>query len=141
METWLFSGDGLAPVQRTFAEVLPEGSLPDADARSGGPRAKYFSAAKGGGRAGRPPGSAITRKPRGAPTPRWIVVSGVTNGTLLETLQRLPRWKVLVVEDSKTPKDLTVPQGIHFLSLLEQSRLNFSISKFVGVETGVKEHL
>jgi hypothetical protein len=66
----------------------------------------------------------VTRDSKGA---KWIVVTTVNYPTeTIQTLAKVPGWRVVVVADLKTPKDWALA-GVDFLSMEKQKQLGYSM--------------
>ena len=68
----------------------------------------------------------------GAPThTKWIVVTTINAPTpTIEKLATLKDWRVVVVGDTKTPKDWAYP-GITYLSIEAQLAMGFSVTQLL----------
>jgi hypothetical protein len=62
---------------------------------------------------------------------KWVVITSVAEPTeAVRRLAELPGWKVVVVADQKTPEDWAL-QGVDFLSVAKQERLDYKIVEHI----------
>ncbi|RCN48274.1 hypothetical protein ANCCAN_05689 [Ancylostoma caninum] len=70
----------------------------------------------------------VARKEHRMMSKKWIVVTSANYPTEdLMSLARIPGWKMVVVGDTKTPKNWRL-EGVHFLSVEDQQLLDYSLS-------------
>ncbi|EYC02169.1 hypothetical protein Y032_0101g3342 [Ancylostoma ceylanicum] len=67
------------------------------------------------------------QEPLGERSSKWIVVTTVQHPTEdIKRLSRIPGWTLVVVGDTKTPKNWSL-EGVHYLSVEYQQRLGYRI--------------
>jgi len=72
---------------------------------------------------------------------KWIVITSIFAPTEdIKKLAKIEGWRLVVVADTKTPKDWNLP-GVVFLSLEKQNELGLEVSEHIGFKTYARKNM